>query len=460
MKLYFTFLLLLLSIIVSGETNRFINDGNTTISVRLEPQSMMRLRYYDDFLVQRVLEFRNASAVEAIVSKKIYINHIAEFKYDVFDGTTNKLYYNLFYVARGDKVDLVLQDFKLKNAGKNDKLFVNDFLETNESVFNMSGAQNKLENQININRNILTSNQKKIDSLLQKKEITDSIAALWREVAHNFYYLKLSKLNIENKNPLFDTLTNDLKQALLKNTDLNSGFLNVAIHKVASYNQIKNNLSYSLKSFIEAITRINTEKRYKAGVAYQALNEFPEKGADIYLESYELFKSALSDSAFIKQDYAARIIPNQKAFDKEIIKLVDANGVMLTLNEVFKKNRGKVLVFDLWASWCVPCIQEFPSLEKTKAKFVGKNIVFVGISLDKDSKAKSWKEVMLSSKIGKKNQYRVVEKSNKLISGLYKIETIPRYLIFDKKGMLVNDRFFKPSDPNFEKELDRYSETL
>ncbi|WP_316805038.1 TlpA disulfide reductase family protein [Pedobacter nototheniae] len=460
MKLYFACLVLVLINVFRGESAVIVNDTATIISVELEPQSMMRLRYFDDFLVQRVLEFRNATNANAVISRKVYVNNIAEFKYDVFDGTTNQSYYNLFYVAKGDKILLALQDFKLKNKTKNNKLFVNDFLNVNESIFNMPGAQGKLDDQIKANKGILNANLKKIDSLSFKKELTDSVAGLWKEIANNFYYLKLAKLNVDRSQPLFDTLAKELTAAVAKKTKINSNFLNLTITKIANYNQTKNGLNYNLKSFITEVGSVNTEKRYKTGLAYQALGVFPEKESKLYLESYALFNNTLSDSAFRSQDYAGKIVPNQKSFDKTTVKLLNTDNVALTLNDVFKKNKGKILVIDLWASWCVPCIQEFPFLEKTKANFKNKNIVFVGVSLDKDAKVKNWKDVFTSAKIDRKNQFRVVEQSNKLISGLYRIETIPRYLVFDKNGSLINEHFLKPSDKNFESELNRYIESL
>jgi cytochrome c biogenesis protein CcmG/thiol:disulfide interchange protein DsbE len=48
---------------------------------------------------------------------------------------------------------------------------------------------------------------------------------------------------------------------------------------------------------------------------------------------------------------------------------------------------GKVLVLNFWATWCPPCVEEMPSLNKFAADFKGKGVVVLGVSVDKDAVA-------------------------------------------------------------------------
>jgi thiol-disulfide isomerase/thioredoxin len=57
---------------------------------------------------------------------------------------------------------------------------------------------------------------------------------------------------------------------------------------------------------------------------------------------------------------------------------VDAAGQPLTL-EAFK---GKVVVLNLWATWCAPCRKEMPTLARLQAAYVGKPVAVVAVSLD------------------------------------------------------------------------------
>ncbi len=47
--------------------------------------------------------------------------------------------------------------------------------------------------------------------------------------------------------------------------------------------------------------------------------------------------------------------------------------------------RGKVLVVNFWASWCPPCVEEMPTLDKLNTEFSSKNVLFVGIGIDSPS---------------------------------------------------------------------------
>lgn len=48
----------------------------------------------------------------------------------------------------------------------------------------------------------------------------------------------------------------------------------------------------------------------------------------------------------------------------------------------FKQWKGRILVVNFWASWCVPCQKEIPGFIALQREFAGSNIQFVGIALD------------------------------------------------------------------------------
>src|SRR5262245_9150361 len=43
---------------------------------------------------------------------------------------------------------------------------------------------------------------------------------------------------------------------------------------------------------------------------------------------------------------------------------------------------GKVLVINLWASWCGPCRKEIPEYEKIRKDYLNRNVEFVGLTVD------------------------------------------------------------------------------
>ncbi len=54
--------------------------------------------------------------------------------------------------------------------------------------------------------------------------------------------------------------------------------------------------------------------------------------------------------------------------------------------------RGKVLVVNFWASWCPPCVEEMPTLDKLQAEFKAQNVLFVGIGIDSPSNIREFLE--------------------------------------------------------------------
>lgn len=53
---------------------------------------------------------------------------------------------------------------------------------------------------------------------------------------------------------------------------------------------------------------------------------------------------------------------------------------------VYSENwRRKVLVVNFWASWCPPCVEEMPALDKIAQEYTSKNVLIVGIGIDSPS---------------------------------------------------------------------------
>lgn len=55
--------------------------------------------------------------------------------------------------------------------------------------------------------------------------------------------------------------------------------------------------------------------------------------------------------------------------------------------------QGKVLVVNFWASWCPPCVEEMPTLDKLQDEFKSQNVLFVGIGIDSPSNIRQFLEM-------------------------------------------------------------------
>ncbi|WP_433903659.1 TlpA family protein disulfide reductase [Sphingobacterium puteale] len=116
----------------------------------------------------------------------------------------------------------------------------------------------------------------------------------------------------------------------------------------------------------------------------------------------------------------------------------DVNGKMHSLSE----NLGKVVLLDLWATWCAPCLAEIPALEKLEKELEGKDVVFISLSLDTD-KAK-WQNIVKQKQL---SGVQLFSNSEPRFMQDYEVAEIPRYIVFDKNGKTVNFNAPRPSDP-------------
>jgi thiol-disulfide isomerase/thioredoxin len=60
------------------------------------------------------------------------------------------------------------------------------------------------------------------------------------------------------------------------------------------------------------------------------------------------------------------------------VKLLNASG----LQTIIHRRNGKILILNIWATWCLPCMEEFPDLIKAVSAYDTNKVEVVGISLD------------------------------------------------------------------------------
>lgn len=109
-----------------------------------------------------------------------------------------------------------------------------------------------------------------------------------------------------------------------------------------------------------------------------------------------------------------------------------------------------LVVIDVWASWCVPCIEEFPALVKMKEKY-GQKVEFVSVSIDKDKE--KWKKAAEKYNLDTKHSAVIDNfETSAFISG-FKIGGIPRFILLNNKNEILSEYFNRPSDEYFEKFL-------
>ncbi|MDX1829829.1 MAG: redoxin domain-containing protein [Lutibacter sp.] len=107
--------------------------------------------------------------------------------------------------------------------------------------------------------------------------------------------------------------------------------------------------------------------------------------------------------------------------------------------------KGKYVYIDVWATWCGPCKAEIPSLKKIEEEYKHKNINFVSISVDKKKDHDKWLK-MVKEKDLKGYQLFADNDWNSEFVKNYLILGIPRFILIDPEGNIVNSNAPRPSD--------------
>ena len=107
--------------------------------------------------------------------------------------------------------------------------------------------------------------------------------------------------------------------------------------------------------------------------------------------------------------------------------------------------KGKYVYIDVWATWCGPCLQEVPSLQKVEEQYQGKNIEFVSISVDNIKDREKWSNLVNKKQLGGIQLLADKDLSSDFIKQ-YGILAIPRFILIDPNGNIVNSDAPKPSE--------------
>lgn len=120
--------------------------------------------------------------------------------------------------------------------------------------------------------------------------------------------------------------------------------------------------------------------------------------------------------------------------------LKDVNGRNVALNNF----KGKVVYLDIWSPYCGPCRHEMlnaaPLLHE---RYALRNVIFLSICVD--ATEEKWKENLKKLNPKGINLYADRRKNQKLMSD-YNVNSVPRYILIDQTGKIVNNNAGRPSD--------------
>lgn len=114
--------------------------------------------------------------------------------------------------------------------------------------------------------------------------------------------------------------------------------------------------------------------------------------------------------------------------------------------------KGKLVYIDVWATWCGPCLIEIPALKELESDYHSKNIVFVSISIDEPHNFDKWKKMVKDKELGGIQLFADKNWQSDFIKA-YAIDAIPRFILIDTNGNIINSNAPRPSDPLLREQL-------
>ncbi len=124
--------------------------------------------------------------------------------------------------------------------------------------------------------------------------------------------------------------------------------------------------------------------------------------------------------------------------------LTTFEGKTITLSEL----RGQVVVINFWASWCPPCRDEAPYLEKTWRKYKDKGVVFIGVDyVDAEPNALAYIDEF---NITYPNAPDIGQK----VAEAYRIKGVPETFYIDKLGQVRSVQIGPLSPPILDNKID------
>ncbi|WP_272150007.1 TlpA family protein disulfide reductase [Tenacibaculum aiptasiae] len=122
---------------------------------------------------------------------------------------------------------------------------------------------------------------------------------------------------------------------------------------------------------------------------------------------------------------------NPTTFSKEALEdvFITLNKEEVTFDTILTKNKGKKILIDVWASWCIDCLENLPKVKKLQRE--NPDVVYLFLSLDRD--LKSWRNSV--ERLGIKGQHYYMKSGwEGKFGDFLGLSWIPRYVLINETG--------------------------
>lgn len=130
--------------------------------------------------------------------------------------------------------------------------------------------------------------------------------------------------------------------------------------------------------------------------------------------------------------------------------LIDAS--IEDIRKEIQTGEHKITLVNFWASWCVPCLKEFPELLQIKEKYADKGLKVIFISADDEKQRADALRFLQAHKVTFTTYVRAHDQKYEVFDALYPgwNGALPATLIFNTKGEVLDSWFGETSGAEFE----------
>lgn len=247
---------------------------------------------------------------------------------------------------------------------------------------------------------------------------------------------------------------------------LKAGILDYGLIASSFYQHKINNAIYEENEEVdgdslESIFPLLVEKKIKSSKYPKSVEDFIRaKSADVQIRLNGLSPNMMKLASALEKEIASedfksviredvarwrKLGPGKPAPD---FAGMTPDGKKLSLSDL----RGKIVYVDIWATWCGPCIGEFPDSKKVQAEFKDNDkIAFLYVSVDRDTLA--WKKMVAGNRVPKGLHMLNGTDTPESVWNLYHVWGVPRYLLIDAQGSMVATHAVRPSSGKVQEEL-------
>lgn len=193
---------------------------------------------------------------------------------------------------------------------------------------------------------------------------------------------------------------------------------------------------------------------YRAWVCYLILDDARARHKDIrrWQHDYESWVKPYTEFARVLRGEPTVPLRSYKT-TATTDSVVSAAGRTRHLTDVLATYQGRVVLLDLWASWCVPCREEIPLSAALATKYKSRGLEVVYLSVDNE--AAEWRQALPKLPKAARNQYRFQNPSTTAFREQFEVRSVPRYMLIDRVGTIRYDDALRPGDPRFSAVLEK-----